>query len=323
MTPLKPSYLNQAHNLSAPRANGGFRQLHATIDGKFIGGHAPFMVIYPSAINPFFWSPVSSIGAFDMPTYDLDVTPFLGSLLDGQMHEFGFSVRDAQSYWLVSANLHVWVDMWSISCQAGLIQYNVPPLKINRKAQWRSTDGQSEINAEGLHRFIGWVSSSRGNITTIVRQKLKFKSQVEVQNQGTLKQVEVQNKGRAQVEIVKGHQAVSRIQLLMEAPLQVQTSSVTAVGGAVFQKTRLFHQLEEIVNLSENQVITTSALTDRQNAEGTALMNEGQPVWGSGATRSQYKYRDENTCYLRAINTAGGLVMMDTKSRTCATVADA
>lgn len=77
------------------------------------------------------------------------------------------------------------------------------------------------------------------------------------------------------------------------------------------------------MNLSENQATTTSMLTDRQDAEGSALMNDGQPVWGSATMRSQYKYRDETSCYLRAINTAGGLVMMDTKSATCATVADA
>ncbi|ONK62607.1 uncharacterized protein A4U43_C07F5860 [Asparagus officinalis] len=213
--------------------------------------------------------------------------------------------------------------LWSDSCQAGPHPVLRPQCKFNRNAEWRSADGQSEINAEGLSRFIGWVSSSKGNLTTISRQKLKFKSQVEVQNRGEIKRIELNNKGRSQVEVVKSHQTLARVQLLMEAPLQVQTTSMTAAGGAVFQKSRLFHQLEEIVNLSEGQAMTTSQLTDRQDAEGSALMHEGTPVWGSGTTRSQYKYRDESTCYLRAINTAGGLVMVDTKSATCANIAEA
>ncbi|KAK8960528.1 hypothetical protein KSP40_PGU015925 [Platanthera guangdongensis] len=189
--PLRTSYLHSSStaNLSSPRANGGFRQLYANIDGQFAGGHIPFPVIYPRSINPFFWSPVASIGAFDMPSYDLDITPFLGLLLDGRMHEIGLGVRDAQPYWLVSANLHVWVDLWSDAVRAGLMTYFVPPIKMNRNAEWRNQDGQSEIDAEGLWRFTGWVSSSRGNLTTSVRQKIKFKSQIEVQNRGAVTQV--------------------------------------------------------------------------------------------------------------------------------------
>ncbi|KAJ0978369.1 hypothetical protein J5N97_013843 [Dioscorea zingiberensis] len=314
--PLRSSYV-QGADLSTPRTNGGFRQVYATIDGKFVGGHIPIVVIYPGSINPFFWSPVAAIGAFDMPSYDLDITPFLGMLLDGRPHEFGFGVHDSQPYWLVGANLHVWVDLWSDVTQAGLIDYNAPPLKVNRNAAWRNQDGQSEIDAEGLLRFIGWVSSSKGNLTTVVRQKTKFKSQVEVQNRGAVRQVEMINKRRMMVGLVKGHQALARVQLMVDAPLQVQTSSVNTAGGAVFQKTRLYHQLQEIVELSEGQAVSVGTLTDRQDAEGSALLHDGEPVWGSGATRSSYKFRDENTCYLRAVNTAGGLVQFDTTSGSC------
>ncbi|KAG0476934.1 hypothetical protein HPP92_013321 [Vanilla planifolia] len=317
--PLRSAYLNRpVGNLSTPRTNGGFRQLFVNIDGKFAGGHIPFPVIYPRSINPYFWSPVAAIGAFDMPTYDFDLTPFLGLLLDGQLHEIGLGVRDAQPYWLVSANLHVWVDLWSDAVRAGLILYNVPPIKMNRNAEWRNQDGQSEINAEGLWRFSGWVSSSRGNLTTEVRQKVKFKSQIEVQNRGAMTQVELNNKERMTVEVSRGHQMLGRAQMLMESPLQVQTTKVNAAGGSVFQKSRLFHQLFESVILGEGQAVTTSTLTDRQDAEGSALMHGEEPVWGSGATRSLYKYRDETTCYLRSVNTAGGVVMVDTTSPSCA-----
>lgn len=317
--PLRSSYLDKTSNpkLSTPRTNGAFRQVFAAIDGKFVGGHIPIVVIYPGSINPFFWSPVAAIAAFDMPSYDLDITPFLGMLLDGRPHEFSFGVHDSQPYWLVGANLHVWVDVWSDVTQAGLIDYNAPPLKVNRNAAWRNQDGQSEIDAEGLLRFIGWVSSSKGNLTTVVRQKIKFKSQVEVQNRGAVKQVEMINKGRMTVGLMKGNQGLARVQLMVDAPMQVQTSSVNTASGAVFQKTRLYHQLQEIVELSEGQAVSVATLTDRQDAEGSALLHEGEAVWGNGATRSSYKFRDDTTCYIRAVNTAGGLVQFDTTSGSC------
>lgn len=103
---------------------------------------------------------------------------------------------------------------------------------------------------------------------------------------------------------------------------QIQTSRLQAAGGAVFEKGRLFHQLVEVVNLNENNVVITAALTDRQDAEGSVLMRDGMPIWGSGNTKSAYKYRDENTCHLRTVNTVGGIVKYDVSSPSCATVSD-
>ncbi|XP_010922605.3 peptide-N4-(N-acetyl-beta-glucosaminyl)asparagine amidase A [Elaeis guineensis] len=318
--PLQSEYLQGG--LGQPRANGGLRQLYASIDGKFVGGHIPFAVIYPGSINPYVWSPVAAIGAFDMPTYDLEVTPFLGLLVDGQPHEIGLGVKHSQSHWLLTANLHLWVDQWSDAVEAMLVDYRAPPLRVNPHAEWRDQDGSSEIDAEGLLRFIGWVSSSKGNVTTMVRQKVTFKSQVVVQNRGTVRQVEVVNKEAMTVGANRGkNQVVGRVQLFMDAPLQLQMSTVDAAGGeAVLQNTRLYHQLEEVLNLNDNMAVSTSILTDRQDAEGTVLMHDGMPVWGGGSTKSSYKYRDENTCYLRTVDAAGGEVKNDVTSPSCAAV---
>lgn len=303
-------------------ANGGFRQIYATVDGQFAGGHIPFAVIYPGSINPYLWSPVSAIGAFNLPAYEMDLTPFLSLMLDGMPHEIGIGVRDSQPYWLLSGNLHLWVDAWSDAVTAGVIEHRAPPLKLNRHGEWRNSDGGSEINAEGVVRFSGWVSSSEGNITTTVRQKVKFRSQVEVQNRGAITQVEMTNKERTTITMTKlGQQTTARVQVFVETPLQLHKSRVTAMGGAVFEKARLSHQLQEVVNLNENgQAVGFGALTDRQDAEGSVLKREGQeqPVWGSGSTRSQYKYRDGTTCYLRTLTAVEGIVKADMTSASCA-----
>ncbi|XP_020571763.1 LOW QUALITY PROTEIN: peptide-N4-(N-acetyl-beta-glucosaminyl)asparagine amidase A-like [Phalaenopsis equestris] len=317
--------LRSAYTAAAPSpTDGGFRQIYATIDGQFVGGHIPFPVIYPSSVNPYFWSPVAAIGAFNLPTYDLDLTPFLSILLDGQPHEIGLGVRDSQPYWLLAGNVHLWVDEWSDVVSAGVVEIRAPPLKVNRHAEWRNSDGGSEINAEGLVRFSGWVSSSEGNMTTTVRQKVKFRSQVEVQNRGAVAQVEMTNKERTSTAVLRNaQQTISRVQVFVEAPLQLQISRIKAMGGAIFEKARLSHQLQEVVNLNENgQAVGIGVLTDRQDAEGSMLKGEGQsqPVWGSGSTRSSYKYRDGNSCYLRTLTAAEGMVKADLTSASCASV---
>ncbi|KAG0460336.1 hypothetical protein HPP92_023464 [Vanilla planifolia] len=319
--------LRSAYNGGGAYANGGFRQIYAAVDGLFAGGHIPFAVIYPGAVNPYFWSPVAAIGAFNLPTYDIDLTPFLSMFLDGQPHEIGLGVRDSQPYWLLSGNLHLWIDAWSDAVTAGLVEYRAPPLKVNRHAEWRNSEGSSEINAEGLVKFSGWVSSSEGNMTTTVRQKVKFRSQVEVQNRGAVTQVELMNKERLAVTVMRGgQQTAARVQVFVETPLQLQTSRVNAVGGAVFERGRLSHQLQETVNLNENgQAVSFGVLMDRQDAEGSVLKREGeaQPVWGSGNSRSSYKYRNGNSCYLRTLTTVEGVLKADLTSASCAAVTEA
>ncbi|KAK8945610.1 hypothetical protein KSP40_PGU003858 [Platanthera guangdongensis] len=132
------------------------------------------------------------------------------------------------------------------------------------------------------------------------------------------------NKERTTITMMKlGQQTTARVQVFVETPLQLHKSRVTAMGGAVFEKARLSHQLQEVVNLNENgQAIGFGALTDRQDAEGSVLRREGQEqtVWGSGSTRSQYKYRDGTTCYLRTLTAVEGIVKADTTSASCTSV---
>ncbi|CAL9188367.1 unnamed protein product [Musa hybrid cultivar] len=321
MNPLRFTY--NARDVAASTANGGFRQLYATVDGRFVGGHVPYAVIYSSSINPYFWSPVTAIGTFDIPTHDIDLTPFLGLLLDGRPHELAIGVKDAQKYWLLSANLHLWVDRWSDAVQAGIVEYTTPTLKVNRNAQWHNQDGHSEVDAEGQLRFVGWVSSSKGNMTTTVGQKLRFKSQVSVHNRGAVRQVDVVNREKTTVTTKSGQRTVGKVQLLMEAPLQVQTSVVRVAGGPTFENTRLSHQLQETAYVKELSAVSMSKLSDRQEAEGSAMVHEEEAQWGIASTRSYYKYTDENSCYLRTVNAEEGAIKVDMASRSCSAISDA
>ncbi|PWA51045.1 peptide-N4-(N-acetyl-beta-glucosaminyl)asparagine amidase A protein [Artemisia annua] len=97
----------ESNGLDTGRAHGAFREILVTIDGVLVGGVVPFPVIFTGGINPLFWEPVVSIGAFDLPSYDIDLTPFLGMVLDGKSHKIGIQVADGISFWLVDANLHI------------------------------------------------------------------------------------------------------------------------------------------------------------------------------------------------------------------------
>lgn len=120
----------QASDLAYPQ--GPLREIQITIDGKLSGIIQPFPVIFTGGISvstksmnhecaldssllqPFLWRPQVAYGAFDQPTYYIDVSPFLGSLTDDQEHEFRLNV--------VSAERNQSVLSWFISGQCFSIE---------------------------------------------------------------------------------------------------------------------------------------------------------------------------------------------------------
>ncbi|KAL9995435.1 putative peptide-N(4)-(N-acetyl-beta-glucosaminyl)asparagine amidase [Helianthus debilis subsp. tardiflorus] len=70
----------------------------------------PFPVIFTGGIYPLFWEPVVSIGAFNLPSYGIDLALLLGLLLDDKIHSIGIQIADVISFWLVDVNLHLRFD---------------------------------------------------------------------------------------------------------------------------------------------------------------------------------------------------------------------
>ncbi|PKA55309.1 Peptide-N4-(N-acetyl-beta-glucosaminyl)asparagine amidase A [Apostasia shenzhenica] len=307
---------------SSSKANGGFRQVSVSIDKLFAGAVVPFPVIYPGSINPFFWAPVSAIGVYDLPSYDLDLTPFVGLLLDGREHEFRLTVTDSRPFWLVSGNLHLWLDAWSDGVEGALVRHRAPPLRLNRQTDWRGSDGKSSVDGQVIVRFAGWVSSSKGNMTTSVRQRLKFKSKVEVRGRGTVKLAAMEVNSRTDVGTKLNRAVVGRVKVSREAPLVMVTESSNGGGGSELRKTKMSHGLTESSSVVAEGEAEFSAVADLQEAEGTELVaDKGAALWGSGDTRSTYSFRDDKACYLRTVNVVGGRVRDDVETATCAAAA--
>ncbi|RZR93664.1 hypothetical protein BHM03_00022204 [Ensete ventricosum] len=91
--------------------------------------------------HPLLWRPITGFGSFDLPTCDMEITPFLGRILDRKPHEFGFGVTDALNVWLVDANLHLWLDEKSSYTSGSLIKCEAPESVPSLNSQFRDLDG--------------------------------------------------------------------------------------------------------------------------------------------------------------------------------------
>lgn len=112
--------LNEYVNTFTSQANGSqllgggpFREVQISIDGKIAGVAWPFPIIYTGGIVPGLWRPVVGIDAFDVPSYEIGLDPWVGLLSDGQTHTFSLQVIGMPTTlenWFVSANIKLWTS---------------------------------------------------------------------------------------------------------------------------------------------------------------------------------------------------------------------
>lgn len=89
--------LNSQVNTFAPQQGSlygysPFREVQLCIDGMLAGVVWPFPVIFTGGVVPGLWRPIAGIDAYDLREDEIDVTPFLPLLCDGNNHTFEIRV---------------------------------------------------------------------------------------------------------------------------------------------------------------------------------------------------------------------------------------
>lgn len=97
---------------SDPQQGGSAaRIVKATIDGELVAVTLPFPIVYSGGFSPGMWIPVIGANAYDVPSYQIDVTPYLPKLWAGAtiglMVDNGFG-GVPYNEWFVNANLLTW-----------------------------------------------------------------------------------------------------------------------------------------------------------------------------------------------------------------------
>ncbi|KAK0638839.1 peptide N-acetyl-beta-D-glucosaminyl asparaginase amidase A-domain-containing protein [Cercophora newfieldiana] len=102
-----------------------FREVQVLIDGQLAGVSWPFPVIFTGGVSPGLHRPIVSVEAFDLREKEIDITPFLPLLSDGNPHTFSIRVAgldDALSplsatltdhvdeSWYVTGKIFIWLS---------------------------------------------------------------------------------------------------------------------------------------------------------------------------------------------------------------------
>lgn len=310
------SYIT-TNGLATERGNGAYREVYATIDGEVVGWEVPFPVIFTGGINPLFWEPVVAIGAFNLPSYDIDLTPFLGKILDGKEHSFGIGVVRGISYWLVNANLHLWLDHDSSVVHANDVVHRRPETSIERNEEFRGLDGEFEVEAGKETLITGWVASSAGNITTTISQSFTLKNYVVFKNNGTYKMVRHRLRAKKKVKVINGRgELVAKLKVKRKYPLRVITltqQQPCCDKDSYLLVTNVTHAFKEkyIGGCFSNTV------SNVQDSRGWMEVKGHSVLSGQASTKQNYSYIDRFTCYSRNVAAGDGKIISDDSSFRC------
>ncbi|CAI9088265.1 OLC1v1022551C1 [Oldenlandia corymbosa var. corymbosa] len=292
--------------------HGAHREVLVKIDGALVGSVVPFPVIYAGGISPDLWAPVVGIGAFDLPSYDLELTPFLSLLLDGRAHSFSFEVADGNSFWLVDANLHLWLDASVKQVLAG-IDSNVPEFSLEHKSKFDALARKFEIQGERTMKVSGWMIMATGYFTTSFEQKLKLENTVKFYNNGSSKLVEQKVKDKSVFSIKSGNKAVIfYTSTKREFPLKWNTVTFAGVDEKSSGET-----VETTIMEKKTLGDLWSIRTNRQECSAWTFGNDLGVFSHKAFTHQNYSFMDGSNCYSRMVVAENGSLLGDTTSSLC------
>lgn len=154
-----------------------FREVQLLIDGYLAGVVWPFPIIFTGGIAPGFWRPVVGIDAFDLREPEIDITPWVPWLSDGQEHQFQIRVvgldggggnvslsSEVGDYWVVTGKILVFRGDEQTTTQ-NADGYALPSIFApDPVISARSSTGQS---ANGANETLSYsVSASRSMVIT-------------------------------------------------------------------------------------------------------------------------------------------------------------
>ncbi|XVF04366.1 hypothetical protein REPUB_Repub05bG0076200 [Reevesia pubescens] len=312
-----PNEYIAANNLTGFAGNGPFREVVVSLDGEVVGAIWPFTVVYTGGINPLLWRPISAIGSFDLPTYEIEITPFLGNILDGKTHKLSFSVTNALNVWYIDANLHLWLDSKSEKTEGKLLQHDVVPLGISSVSDFKGLNGTFVTNTTRFISSTGWVKSTYGTVTTKSIQDLSYSNSMVMGKDGNLQIINqtihfddsVYAKMPASNVISKKSLKRFLFYLYSDYLDQGNETSLSVANVTMGFNEKKFKDADAR--------LPSSSLRNLQKGNGVMVVKDNLVVSGVASTQQTYNYDGSKFCYSRNVSSSNYTILYDKVGNTC------
>ncbi|KAI5478589.1 hypothetical protein MNV49_004848 [Pseudohyphozyma bogoriensis] len=305
---------------------GPFREVQLLIDGKLAGVVYPFPVIFTGGANPLLWRPLASLRAFDVPSFWIDVTPFLPLLTDSQPHSFSFTVLgqgigspSVNNNWALTGSIHIRVDetLPKTRTTGKILSYYAPPTSVVSTAGHVASDNSTVstlVNARRLLSISSRIETGSGMKVVDFTQELSFSNRQEYAEGGGVEKV-IQTTEATTTSTHAGQLTLSDISFF---PLTISTnyssypSSFSASIGPYSYDRSLLPPL----------ITGGVGSTTKSSQSGDAVLvrsGDGKSYTGVSETEERYEYRNERgDTFVQVVRAGNSTIISDVSSGTLA-----
>jgi hypothetical protein len=294
-----------------------FREAEVTIDGQPAGIAPVYPWIFTGGIDPLLWRPIPSVQTLNFVPYRVDLTPFAGVLSNGQPHQVGVNVFNANNYFLVAASLLLYLDHGSSHVTGAVTQNtigSVPPPSVHENlttAADGTITGTVTTGSERHFTLAGYVNTSHGRVETTVRQTLSFSNnqQFLVSNTQYVQNIMQSTTITAGTETKQDHSVV-HTENHLSYPLNLDISLLFNADGSFSQTTVSDQSFDSEVTVGRDGDPHHSQVSNTVASADTLLFNASGAVTGFQDRKSSQTYSSLSTagCYSRTITAENGVL---------------
>jgi hypothetical protein len=313
--------------------NTAFRETEISIDGKPAGVAPVYPWIFTGGIDPYLWEPIPGVQTLDFVPYRVNLTPFAGLLADGGTHTVAVSVYNANSYFLATANLLVYLDHGSAKTWGGVTTNTLTaaPSPAVQNDVTTTADGVSTGNilttSSRNFTISGYVNTSRGRIMTTLNENVDFSNiqEFNVTNNATAFTPEVQN--LQQLTLVHSMTTtrrgpfVSTSEENFQYPLKINYAFDQNTDGSFTQTTSV--EQSDFVEKDSNPAgwfPYHSELSNQVSSKDVLYISPGFSITGNSGSQSSgtYTWQDSRGgCYSRTIRSEAQMLTSVTNGHEC------
>ncbi|KAJ6547567.1 peptide N-acetyl-beta-D-glucosaminyl asparaginase amidase A-domain-containing protein [Mycena capillaripes] len=294
---------------------GPFREVRLLVDGQVAGVAFPYPVIFTGGILPSAWRPITSYGALDLPTYFLDLTPFVPLLTDGKAHLFTIDVASAEAdaailqNWFVSGVLQVVTDSSSKPTTGKITSYSAQPFAQTSTTGSVGANGDISITVKAsrqIHITADILSGSGKASHVVFSQNLEYINQQDYLDNTLVQNVFQSSSG----SVLSTHSGVPAVVDTFSYPLTINFTSLNNAGSSF--STVFDHSYNRV--LLPSPFILGSTIKERQVAGGFfTIASTGNT--GNGTSNNTFSYVDtKGNTFNRRVDAAFNNITLDDQS---------
>ncbi|KAK9460169.1 peptide N-acetyl-beta-D-glucosaminyl asparaginase amidase A-domain-containing protein [Lipomyces oligophaga] len=287
-------------------SHGPHREIQFYVDDMLVGSTFAFPIIYTGGISPGFWRPIVGIGAFDVPMFELDLTPVLPLLWAGARISIALETGDMfepiiANDWIVSGNIFGWSG--TVDGEGKIMSYEIDPIEVDNTLSHSHDRQNMNITSIATRQVFGSRSVDPTYSWKIRSENL----QIYTDSARTQRVI-------ADTKITQSSSTFGDSSYDYPLNLQTKVEFVPQLKISAELNRGRTEEYEDAVHSLGSTIRTKQA----GSAYYLAKDSEGNGPYGGGTTRQDYLASSPENQYWRSVAASNGKIVRDIELRTSA-----